>query len=300
MQPAPQRFSPASDISSRTATQGYAQIPNSIIENQAMLTPAELALALIVLRRGENTVSDKNWVDWTGKDPRMKEYAIRGLKDKGCLHVRGRGQRAKYYFERDKWDFLVRSRPRHERARTLGRSRSVTAKTGMQVHQECRERGCSRLCESQVIPFPATEVAKPVSQTEIKPPPKEEPSPPPKGGWELTLSAIRQYFPHVGPEFVEKLRVAIIQHGVRQYTDLSIAESIHKARKARRNQQSEGLFLHTVPEILAAAIETNKPGIEAKTRQERELAREILSGKPDPLGHPWSEADEQWAREILS
>jgi hypothetical protein len=127
-----------------------------------------------------------------------------------------------------------------------------------------------------------------------------EPSPPPKGGWELTLSAIRQYFPHVGPEFVEKLRVAIIQHGVRQYTDLSIAESIHKARKARRNQQSEGLFLHTVPEILAAAIETNKPGIEAKIRQEWELAREILSGKPDPLGHPWSEADEQWARKVLS
>jgi hypothetical protein len=94
--------------------------------------------------------------------------------------------------------------------------------------------------------------------------------------------------------------VAIIQHGVRQYTDLSIAESIHKARKARRNQQSEGLFLHTVPEILAAAIETNKPGIEAKIRQEWELAREILSGKPDPLGHPWSEADEQWARKVLS
>jgi hypothetical protein len=309
MQPAPQRFSPGSEISSRTATQGYAQIPNSIIENQAMLTPAELALALIVLRRGENTVSDKNWVDWTGKDPRMKEYAIRGLKDKGCLHVRGRGQRAKYYFERDKWDFLVRSRPRHERARTLGRSRSVTAKTGMQVHQECRERGCARLCESQVIPFPTTEVAKPVSQREWAAPPGEavklpptpgadapkvEPSPPPKGGWELTLSAIRQYFPHVGPEFVEKLRLECIIKGQKQFTDAKLAAAVHEARKARRNQQTEGLFLLTVPAYLATVIST---GAHLTHDQKRELkqAREVLVNPGE-----WPEDAIEQAREILN
>jgi hypothetical protein len=230
---------------------------------------------LIVLRRGENTVSDKHWEEWTGKDPRMKEYAIRGLKEKGCLHVRGRGERAKYYFERDKWDSWVRSRPRHERARTLGRSRSVTAKTGMQVHQECRERGCARLCEAQVIPFPATEVAKPVSQTEIKPPPKEEPSPPPKGGWELTLSAIRQYFPHVLPEFVEKLRLECIIKGTKNFTDAQLAHAVKLARRDRRNQETEGLFLHTVPPRLATIIQSGAHLTEAQ-RRELQLARRVL------------------------
>ena len=144
------------------------------------MTPAERCLVLIVCRRGENTVSDKHWEEWTGLKPTIKDNAIRGLKEKGLV-VRGRGDRAKFYFERDKWDAWVRTRPRHERARTVGRSKSVTAKTGMQIHQECQSRGCARLCEPQVIPFPATQNERPVVQTLPDPPPKEDQSPPPKG-----------------------------------------------------------------------------------------------------------------------
>jgi hypothetical protein len=176
MQPAPRRIPPSPE---RSATQGYFHLPNSLAENQGLMTPVELAFVLIVCRRGENTVSDRNWEDWTGKDARSKRNAIRGLKEKG-LHVSGHGDRAKFYFERDRWDSYVKSKPRHMRARTIGRKKSVRTEPGMQVHQECRERGCQRLCTPEtLIPFPATEVWKPVSKTEVDPPPKVEPSPPP-------------------------------------------------------------------------------------------------------------------------
>ena len=299
MNPAPQRISPGSEgIPERRATQGYFKVPNSVAENLSLLTPAEKDLVIIVLRRGENTVSDQHWQDWTGKDPRMKKHAVQGLKEKG-LCVRGRGDRAKYYFEPDRWSNWVRTRPRHERAKTAGRSKSVTAPAGMQIHQECRERGCQKMCgasedtNSQVIPFPATNNVKQVSQTKVDPPPKVEPSPPPKGAWDLTLSAIRQYFPHVGPEFVDKLRVAIIQKGVRQYTDSQIAAAVHAARKDRRNQQTEGLFLYTVPEILAAVIST---GAHLTHNQKRELrqAREVLANPSE-----WPEDAIEQARGIL-
>lgn len=288
MQPAAQRISPGSEsIPERRATLGYFKVPNSVAENLSLLTPAEKDLVIIVLRRGDNTISDQHWKEWTGKDPRMKSHAVQGLKEKG-LCVRGRGDRAKYYFEPDRWATWVRTRPRSDRARTLGRSKSVTAPTGMQIHQECRERGCQRMCEgavsNQVIPFPATQNVKPVSQT---------PSPPPKN-FPLALEAIQSYFPHVQAEFVEKLRVAIIQCGIKQYTDAQIATAIHAARKDRRSQQTEGLFLHTVPERLAAVIST---GAHLNHDQKRELkqAREVLANPGE-----WPEDAIEQAREILN
>ena len=269
---------------SRQATQGYAQIPNSIVENQSLMTPAELRLVIIVLRRGENTVSDRHWQDWTGLEPRIKRHAIQGLKSKG-LTVRGRGDSAKYYFERDRWDSWVRTRPRHDRAHTTGRSKSVTAKTGMQVHPECRERGCSRLCDSeekaqtQVIPFPATEVRQQVAKTEPDPPPKDFP---------LTLSAVQKYFPHVGPDFITLLRSKI---SIR-YTDTQLAKAIHTAHKS--SQQSEGLFLLTVPAKLAAVIATKAHLTETEKRQVK-LAKQVLA---DPTAG-WSDDAIQQAHEIL-
>jgi len=173
--PAPVRFQAQSET--RSATQGVAYIPNSIVENQALLTPAELALVLIVCRRGENTVSDRHWEAWTGKDPKMKNHAIRGLRDKGLRQI-GRGNGAKFAFDRNAWDSWVRSRPRHERARTLGRSKSVSAKAGQMIHPECRERGCQKLCDTQpgvisISQAPATPNWKPVSDS---PPPESPPS----------------------------------------------------------------------------------------------------------------------------
>ncbi len=68
----------------RRVTAGYFKCPNSLAENQGLLTPAEKAFALIVFRReGAWPVSDKHWHEWTGLEPRIKLNAIAGLRKKG-------------------------------------------------------------------------------------------------------------------------------------------------------------------------------------------------------------------------
>ena len=131
----PQRISASSEA---TATQGFTTIPNSVVENQLLMTPAELRLVLIVCRRGENTVSDQHWSNWTGLSPRIKANAIKGLKDKG-LTVRGHGNTAKYYFEQDRWNTWLRSRPRREKARVFKNSPRVQTLAGD------RQRGKNRI-----------------------------------------------------------------------------------------------------------------------------------------------------------
>ena len=305
MQPQPQRISPRSEISSRTATLGFATIPNSFIENLALVTHAEACMVMIVCRRGENTVSDRHWEDWTGLKARIKDNAIRGLKEKG-LTVRGRGDSAKYYFERDKWDSWVRSRPRRERARTAGRSASVTAKLGMQIHQECRERGCGRLCEPQVIPFPATPVEQPVAQErraedqiKAKSVPGVSTRPPesPPKKFPQSLGAVQTFFPHVEPEFIDKLR-ARCDRKVKQYTDTQLAQAINKAMK--RTQTSDGLFLDTVPGHLAVILSTRSDLTETQKR-ELKMARMILEGRQVDSSNPieWTPDAIEQAREIL-
>ena len=172
--------SPAPERKSQRSYE-FTAVPNSIVENQIHFTPAELRLALMTLQwAGGRTITDEVWEQTTGLDPRMKQMAIKGLEQKG-LHRTGEGKRAKYKFEVHAWEAWYRSRPARERARTMGRAKSVSAKPGMQVHPDCRER-CQRLCEpsNPVIPFPATPTAKPVSQLPPENPPPEKPSPPPK------------------------------------------------------------------------------------------------------------------------
>ena len=251
--PAPVRFQAQSET--RSATQGYAQIPNSIVENQALLAPAELALVLIACRRGFSTISDKNWADWTGKDPKMKNHALRGLREKGCLRVTGRGNSAKFSFDRNAWDSWVRSRPRHERARTLGRSKSVNAKPGQMIHLECRERGCQKLCDSpaEVISISssiASENWKPVSNIANSSPPTEGPP------GSVVLNAIRRWFPHVDGEFEAKLRAVVDQKAKVRYSDADLVQAINLAYK--RTQESEGLYLHTVPARLAHIVKKSQ------------------------------------------
>lgn len=238
----PQRLPASSEgIPSRSATLGYAQLPNSVVENQSLLANAELRFLIIVCRRGpEKTCSDRNWEDWTGLDPKMKTHAIRGLREKG-LHVRGRGNTAKFSFDRGTWDSWVRTRPRHERARTVGRSKTVTAQPGMQIHQECRERGCGRLCEGEKI----VSIDSVVSEPNRKP---VSNSPP---GFPLTLAKIQGYFPSAGQEFIDLL-IPAVSRKVPEFTDSQLAQAVESARK--RNQHSEGLFLQTVPNALAVIL----------------------------------------------
>jgi hypothetical protein len=127
---------------------------NAIIETQRFLTPAELRLALILIKRGAHrehvSVSAKNWQDWTGLDPKSRELAIRGLQKK-CFHTEGRGDKARFRFRIDEWRQYCRTadraiRPRVEQKRT-------PAKPGQMIHPECRERGCAmaRAAEDNLV-----------------------------------------------------------------------------------------------------------------------------------------------------
>lgn len=116
---------------------------NAITEGQGTLTPAELRLALILVRRGAHresvNVSARNWEDWTWLNSKSRELAIRGLQRKG-FHVEGRGDRAKFRFDTSEWRTYCRQADRT--AKPHVDQKRAPAKPGQMIHPECRERGC--------------------------------------------------------------------------------------------------------------------------------------------------------------
>jgi hypothetical protein len=249
-------------------TAGYAVIPNSLIENQVNLTRAELALALIVLRRGGAsdpiTVSDRNWESWTGLSARNKEYAISGLKAKG-LEVDGRGDQARFRWARSTWEHYVRHAER-TKPRTAGRAvQSVAAKAGARVHPSCRDTGCAMLsCTPPAARensgtglslVPATAIAQPVAQVVT-------------AAWAQTLEAVRRFFPLVNVAFLVRL-VAMVRALFLDIQDHELAAAVNYAYFQKAGfQKSEGLFLFTVPEAIAA-LRKLPPKAETPPAQDR-------------------------------
>ena len=259
---------------SRPVTGGYSKIPNSLIENQAVLTRAELAFALIALRRGGGdpvTITDRNWESWTGLSARAKEYAVRGLREK-CIQVQGHGERARYAFERSNWENFVRHAERSP-ARTVGRS--VDPKPGAKVHPECRERGCALLeRENRSNSLDSSQVAQPVAPVPsgassglhvvpaFKPLPLQNQSTPLSStqtaqpvardsAWSAALAALQGCFPLAGMAFLMRL-LAVVRSLFSDVSDSELAEGIRFAFLARvGHQRSEGLFLFTVPNAIA-------------------------------------------------
>lgn len=221
-------------------TNGYATIPNSLIENQGFLTRAELALALIIVRRGGTSehipISDRTWEEWTGLGSRQKEYASAGLKNKG-ITIEGRGDKARYQWHRDMWQSFVRQAVR-DRAKTEGRKTTpVPAKRGAMVHPACRENGCAMMAAADPQAAGPVLVNLPAA---------------PARSWPETLATIQRWFPMVGSVFAQKL-AAIAQRAVGPVDDPELAKAVAVAfEQKRRRQESEGLFLETVPEALAA------------------------------------------------
>jgi hypothetical protein len=286
-------------VQKRSLTRGYSEIPNSLIENQSAFTHAELALALIVLRRGGAgdstvTVSDRNWQGWTGLSPRQKEYAIAGLKQK-CLNVAGRGETARYSFRPDTWENFVRTTDR-SKPRTAGR-KPVSPKPGAKIHPDCRERGCAllaqeaaaggapvaqpvaRLASSKTVNLlPASRIAQPVAQmTDAA-----------EQVWTKTLAAIRSVFPLVGVAFLLRL-LGVVRSKFAEVNDSQLADAVAVAyREKQRFQKSEGLFLLTVPEALAAIMNQPRPapGPDIAVGVERLLMRcvESLRARGAPFG----------------
>jgi hypothetical protein len=257
-------------VKARSLTRGYSEIPNSLIENQSAFTHAELALALIVLRRGGAgdttvTVSDRNWQGWTGLSARQKEYAIAGLKQK-CLNVAGRGETARYSFRPDTWENFVRTADR-SKPRTAGR-KPVSPKPGAKVHPDCRERGCALLAQEAAAG--GTPVAQPVARSQSSKPinllpasriaqPVAQAVDAAEQVWTKTLAAIRSVFPIVGVAFLLRL-LGVVRAKFAAVTDAQLAEAVAAAYHEKRlSQKSEGLFLLTVPEALAAILNQPAP-----------------------------------------
>jgi hypothetical protein len=275
----------------------YFTVPNSFIENSALLTDAEIRLALVMLRRPNQTISDHNWGAWTGLSARLKEYAIRGLKEKGVIDMRGRGERALYQFQPDEWIKYARHADRTIRPKTAGARKSVEPKAGARIHPECRERGCQLLRqttgETGLSGLDATQIAQPVAQTEnldsigrrcsgavtdsaaaaaetrpeqlitlIAPliaQPVARSAEAIEKTWEKTLAAIHQCgFAWVWVAFLLKL-VAAVRALWPQATDDQVAAAVAIAFAAKRGRQySEALFLCTVPEAMHVVMKRPK------------------------------------------
>lgn len=186
---APERIPAGSEGLPRKATRGTTEIPNSIIENLSLMTHAEICLALIAMRIQPNpgprntnprppAISDNTWSKWTGLTSKTKDNATRGLRNKG-LEVTGEGQKALYRFDRTTWDSWVSCRPREEKAHTEVKRKAVSAKPAQQIHPECRERGCQKLCDGEKIvsidSVTYQDLGKQVSQEIL---PKEQSYPP--------------------------------------------------------------------------------------------------------------------------
>jgi hypothetical protein len=272
----------------REPVRGWFPVPNSLIENQGLLTRPELALSLIVLRRaGQGNekipVSDGNWEAWTGLSPRAKEYAEAGLRKKGTLEIVGRGKSARYGFSRDGWENHVRHAER-TKPRTEGR-RAVDPKPGSLIHPKCREQGCAVLRtehgESGLTDLYSTNIAQLVAQcgiTVLKSAHTSEvglagdsSTPGPTFSlestkvaqpvaqtadlaeqvWSKALAVLRAVFPLIGIGFLVRL-VAVVRTAFADVTDQQLAQAIQIAwAQKRTTQKSEGLFLLTVPEALA-------------------------------------------------
>jgi hypothetical protein len=145
---------------------------NALTEDQSLLTPAELRLALILVRRGAHrqdvSVSAENWKRWTGLDPKSRDLAIRGLTKK-CFRVTGRGDKARFRFQFDEWKAFVRQADRTSRPHV--QQKRVPAKPNQMIHPECREQGCFLARQTEdanlVSIDAATQNRKPVSNFAI-------------------------------------------------------------------------------------------------------------------------------------
>lgn len=182
------------ETQSRKASAGFTQVPNSIIENLSLLTPAETDLLLSVLKLGRLALSDDTWQSWTGAGARMKELAIKGLIAKGLEIVSRDRSTVKLRFNRSTFESWALGRPRHEKARTHGRRATATAKPGQRIHPECREKGCQKLCSEEqekceVIQIDTGSIAKPVSRFDEADPPDSSSTDSPSS----TTTAVQKY-----------------------------------------------------------------------------------------------------------
>lgn len=265
---------------------GFARIPYYFIEHLAAFTPAERAFVLVLFRRGSSkanpfldrqgnliegvthTISDQTWIDWTGLSPRQKQYAIDGLIEKG-LEVSGRGDDRRYSFSPEKVRSYVsgwRDTAAGEKPRTKGRSIAVTAEPGMKVHPDCSATGCQRLCETACDDKP--KLLQVVSNSPANP-----------SCFPLSAAFVSDLFPVADPEFCNRL-VKNLPKSIKRVTDAELLAALQFAwAHKKKSQQSEGLFMHTVPAALAHNRKIAAPVDEVGTHRAERPERDSFSDR---------------------
>ena len=248
-------------------TAGFVQVPSSFVENQHCFIPAERALALTLFRRvtdekghtnlkGTATISDRTWEKWTGLQPRMKELAIKGLREKGLM-VEGRGDTAKFSWNWDNWNEALSSpRPSNYDPKRKERDAAAAAK---KVHPDCAT-GCAKLREmaaknggsNQPSALLVMPVAQPVAQVISKPSgPKPGSLAEKEVTWALTLAAMRTQFASAGVDLLVRLLAVLVSFVKLGLSDYVLAEAVKEAYADSRGRwNSPILLVKTVPEVL--------------------------------------------------
>ena len=257
-----------------------------------MFTYAERKLLDIALMRPGAPISDDKWREMSGldEDPdkgaRMKELAIKGLREKG-LTIQGKGKTATYRFDTDHWETYWRSQPRRDRARTSGRAPTVKAKPGMMVHEACKDQ-CQKLCEenakcgmAEVISISSGQQnAKPISRN---PPESERENAKPISRFETQVvdSITTPNGNKVPVEHLEVVNAALL-----------------KARRRIENAThgKKALEAHIIRDEIARITATKTASAQTQTKQQRDkeikAARAILDWK-----EPEHEEDRKFARD---
>lgn len=263
-------------------TAGFVQVPSSFVENQAAFIPAERALALTLFRRvtddkghtnlrGTATISDRTWEKWTGLQPRMKELAIKGLREKGLM-VDGRGDTAKFSWDWERWNNAL-AEPKRSDYDPKRKEREQRAAAN-KVHPDCAT-GCAKLRELEQAnktglesktPLLVTSIAQPVAQ-QIQvsaPKPAAQRScnslSDTEAKWTLTLAAMRSQFASVGVDLLVRLLAVVVSFVKMNLSDYVLAEAVKEAYADSRGRwESPILLLKTVPNVLKTWKDRGQP-----------------------------------------
>lgn len=305
-------------IENRVGPEGrWTKVPDSFIENQALLIPAERAVALAIFKRAGdlNTttkVSSITFERWTGLQPRQIDYALKGLQQKGLV-VNGRGTNAEFSWDWTRWNAALKTRENFQSPNPKPKER--TAEPNAKIHEECHANGCTMLRQchreqqenTKISPLFVIPVAHCTAQSEKQAPQKTTETDTEKA-WPKTLSVMRAQSLTLGVSMLIRV-LAVIQAMFGKVADGVLSHAVAVAFKDR-GKALEGnfpLLLKIVPEVLAGMkqrgvkldteVEQSPPGELKPSDQEIAQARDILR---DEESGRYKEPDIEWAREVLN
>lgn len=251
---------------------GFTPVPTVVVQNIGRMTPAEFYLACLIAHRPD--VTDTMWEEYTAKDVKTKQNAVRGLFEKKLIasdttDFEEFKRRKTSGYSLDPRGFSGWARHADPRdTRTAGRGPTKPVATP-RVHPDCKN-GCAMAeGRAQLISLSPTKEAKPVSEVEavssdrscdpnVVPKPQgssrvQEQAPSfseGEGTWWKTLAAMRVYFATAGTQLLMMIVAAVLAL-VPDATDAEIAEAVDiVVRERGRKMEGPGLWVKAVPDVV--------------------------------------------------